>query len=146
MLEISSTPPLPTVPPAQDFSKLGFVYITVLGLDDQVVPHTGSWCSLATAVNYLVRIAPIVYLVFQARPASPEGVQLDSDMSHDMYGYSPSRNLPSNPQGGHPQGVSYLPGPSSIYQCVEFPLPRLVGHKRHPASVRPVTTHDKSSA
>ncbi|KAJ9054750.1 hypothetical protein DSO57_1010837 [Entomophthora muscae] len=76
--------PLLTVPPAQDFSKLGLVYITVLGLANQAVPHTGSWCSLATEVNYLTRIAPIEYLAFQARPASPMGAQLDSGMGHDM--------------------------------------------------------------
>ncbi|KAJ9085999.1 hypothetical protein DSO57_1008514 [Entomophthora muscae] len=81
MKEIPITPPLPNVPPAQDFSKLGFVYITVLGLANQVVPHTKSWCHLATAVNYLVRVTSIVYMAFQAWPASPVGVQLDSDMS-----------------------------------------------------------------
>ncbi|KAJ9048964.1 hypothetical protein DSO57_1029359 [Entomophthora muscae] len=86
MLEIPPTSPLPTVPPAQDFSKMGFVYITVLGMANQVVPHTGSWCSLATAVNYPVRIAPIVYLAFQAQPASPVGVQLDSGIGHNRYG------------------------------------------------------------
>ncbi|KAJ9050054.1 hypothetical protein DSO57_1018055 [Entomophthora muscae] len=32
MKEIPTTFPPPNVPPAQDFSKLGFVYITVLGL------------------------------------------------------------------------------------------------------------------
>ncbi|KAJ9075953.1 hypothetical protein DSO57_1030805 [Entomophthora muscae] len=83
MLEIPPTPPLPTVPPAQDFSKLGFVFITVLGLANQVVPHTGSWCPLATTVNYLIRIAPIVYMAFQAWPASPVGVQLYSGMGCD---------------------------------------------------------------
>ncbi|KAJ9066953.1 hypothetical protein DSO57_1004715 [Entomophthora muscae] len=60
MKDIPTSPPLPDVTPTQDFSKLGFVYITVLGLADQVVPHTGSWRPLATALNYLVRIAPIV--------------------------------------------------------------------------------------
>ncbi|KAJ9081369.1 hypothetical protein DSO57_1015448 [Entomophthora muscae] len=83
MKNIPTAPPLPDVPPAQDFSKLGFVYITVLGLANQVVPHTGSWCPLATALNYLVRIAPIVYMVFQAQPASPVGVQPDSSMGCD---------------------------------------------------------------
>ncbi|KAJ9065197.1 hypothetical protein DSO57_1022119 [Entomophthora muscae] len=83
MKDIPTAPPLPDAPPAQDFSKLGFVYITVLGLADQVVPHTGSWCLLATALNYLVRIAPIVYMAFQARPATPVGVQPDSSMSRD---------------------------------------------------------------
>ncbi|KAJ9070117.1 hypothetical protein DSO57_1011732 [Entomophthora muscae] len=81
MKEISATPPLPDALPAQDFSKLGIVYITVLGLANQVVPHTISWNSLATSVNYLVKIAPIVYMTFQAWPTSPVGVQPDSDES-----------------------------------------------------------------
>ncbi|KAJ9049548.1 hypothetical protein DSO57_1023351 [Entomophthora muscae] len=50
---------------------------------NQVVPHTGIWRPLATAVNYLVCIAPIVYMAFQARPASPVGVQSDSGMGRD---------------------------------------------------------------
>ncbi|KAJ9049050.1 hypothetical protein DSO57_1028664 [Entomophthora muscae] len=83
MKDILTAPPLPNAPPTQDFSKLGLVYITVLGLADQVLPHTGSWRPLATALNYLVCIAPIVYMVFQARPASPVGVQPDSSMGCD---------------------------------------------------------------
>ncbi|KAJ9076875.1 hypothetical protein DSO57_1022079 [Entomophthora muscae] len=55
MMEIPPTPLLPTLPPAQDFT---------------------------TAVKYLVRIAPIVYLAFQAWPASPAEVQPDSSMGH----------------------------------------------------------------
>ncbi|KAJ9090211.1 hypothetical protein DSO57_1004789 [Entomophthora muscae] len=55
----------------------------VLGLANQVVPHTGSWRPLATAVNYLVRIAPIVYMAFQAWLSSPVGVQPDSVMGCD---------------------------------------------------------------
>ncbi|KAJ9049059.1 hypothetical protein DSO57_1028568 [Entomophthora muscae] len=87
MKEIPTAPPLPDVPPTQDFSKLGFVYITILGLADQVVPHTGSWHPLATALNYLVQITPIVYMVYQARPASPVGVQPDSDMGCAVWDY-----------------------------------------------------------
>ncbi|KAJ9075908.1 hypothetical protein DSO57_1031178 [Entomophthora muscae] len=83
MKEIPTTPPLPNAPPVQDFSKLGVVYITVLGLANQIVPHTGSWRSLSTAVNYLVRIAPIVYMAFQAWLASPMGVQSDAGMGCD---------------------------------------------------------------
>ncbi|KAJ9062470.1 hypothetical protein DSO57_1010493, partial [Entomophthora muscae] len=75
--------PLPNVPPTQDFSKLGFVYITVLGLANQVVPHTGSWRPLATALNYMICITSIVYMAFQAWPASPVGVQPDSSMGRD---------------------------------------------------------------
>ncbi|KAJ9056833.1 hypothetical protein DSO57_1028810 [Entomophthora muscae] len=86
MKEILTTPPPLNVPPAQDFSKLGFVYITVLGLTSQVVPHTGSWRPLATTVNYLVRITHIVYMAFQARAASPVGVLPDSGMGCDREG------------------------------------------------------------
>ncbi|KAJ9082201.1 hypothetical protein DSO57_1006646 [Entomophthora muscae] len=89
MRDIPTAPSLPNAPPTQDFSKLGFIYITVLGLADQVVPHTGSWRPLATALNYLVCIAPIVYMAFQARPASPVGVQLDSGMGRDSCSISP---------------------------------------------------------
>ncbi|KAJ9050761.1 hypothetical protein DSO57_1011448 [Entomophthora muscae] len=78
MKEIPISHPSHNTPPVQNFSKLGFAYITVLGLANQVVPHPGSWRPLATAVNYLFRIVPIVYMVFQARPASPVGVQSDS--------------------------------------------------------------------
>ncbi|KAJ9086467.1 hypothetical protein DSO57_1003802 [Entomophthora muscae] len=87
MKVIPTAPPLPDAPPTQDFSKLGFIYITVLGLANQVVPHTGSWSPLVTALNYLVCIAPIVYMAFQARPASPVRVQPDSGMGHDTIPY-----------------------------------------------------------
>ncbi|KAJ9057398.1 hypothetical protein DSO57_1023056 [Entomophthora muscae] len=83
MKEIPTAPPLPNAPHTQDFSKIDFVYITILGLANQVVPHTGSWRPLATALNYLVQIAPIVYMAFQAWPASPVGAQPDSDMGCD---------------------------------------------------------------
>ncbi|KAJ9048286.1 hypothetical protein DSO57_1036612 [Entomophthora muscae] len=69
---ISITPSPPNAPPVQNFS-----------LADQFVPHTGIWRPLATAVNYLVRIAPIVYMVFQAQLASPMGVQPNSGMCHE---------------------------------------------------------------
>ncbi|KAJ9050625.1 hypothetical protein DSO57_1012827 [Entomophthora muscae] len=85
MKEIPTAPPLPEAPPTQDFSKLGLIYITVLGLANQVVPHTGSWHPLATALNYLVCIAPIVYMAFQAQPASLVGVQPDSGMVRDSF-------------------------------------------------------------
>ncbi|KAJ9082947.1 hypothetical protein DSO57_1039574 [Entomophthora muscae] len=48
-----------------------------------VVPHTESWHPLATAVIYIVRIALVVYMAFQARPASPVGVQPDFGMGRD---------------------------------------------------------------
>ncbi|KAJ9070341.1 hypothetical protein DSO57_1009184 [Entomophthora muscae] len=97
MLEIPPTPPLPTVPPTQDFSKLGFVYITVLGLANQAMSYTGNWQSLATAVNYLPRIAPIVYLAFQAWPASPVGVKPDSGIGHDNI-HAPNGSFRTSPK------------------------------------------------
>ncbi|KAJ9060526.1 hypothetical protein DSO57_1029934 [Entomophthora muscae] len=70
--------PLPNAPLAQDFSKLGFVYITVLGLANQLTP-------LVTEVIYLVIIAPIVHMTFQAWPASPVGVHPNSGIDCDIY-------------------------------------------------------------
>ncbi|KAJ9070600.1 hypothetical protein DSO57_1006319 [Entomophthora muscae] len=95
MIDCPTAPPLPDAPPTQDFSKLGFVYITVLGLANQAVLHTGSWRPLATALNYLVCIAPIVYMAFQARPASPVGVQPDSSMGCENIN---NKDLSSRPQ------------------------------------------------
>ncbi|KAJ9062801.1 hypothetical protein DSO57_1006868 [Entomophthora muscae] len=66
MKEIPTTSPLPNTPPAQELSKLGFVYITILGLADQAVP--------------ILEVTPIVCMAFQAQPASPVGVQPDSGM------------------------------------------------------------------
>ncbi|KAJ9071074.1 hypothetical protein DSO57_1000750 [Entomophthora muscae] len=81
--EISVTPPLPDALPVNDF---------MLGLANQVVSHTGSWCPWATTVNYLFRIAPIVHMAFQARTASLVGVQPDTSM--DVTGsYFNSKNL-----------------------------------------------------
>ncbi|KAJ9063757.1 hypothetical protein DSO57_1037665, partial [Entomophthora muscae] len=68
---------------AQGFSKLGFVYITVLRLADQFVHHNEIWRPLAIAVNYLVKITPIVYMASQTQPAFPVGVQLNSGMGGD---------------------------------------------------------------
>ncbi|KAJ9064115.1 hypothetical protein DSO57_1033774 [Entomophthora muscae] len=90
------TPPLPNAPPAQDFSKLEFVYITVLGLANKVVPHTGSWRPLAPALNYPVHITPIVYMAFQDQPAFPAGVQLDSGMGCDISFHKPQYPFGSN--------------------------------------------------
>ncbi|KAJ9078485.1 hypothetical protein DSO57_1006260 [Entomophthora muscae] len=49
---------LPCVPSASsyDYSKLGFVYLTMLGLTEQVIPHMGVWRPWATAVNYVMQI------------------------------------------------------------------------------------------
>ncbi|KAJ9077288.1 hypothetical protein DSO57_1018095 [Entomophthora muscae] len=80
--EIPIPPPLPNVPPAQDFSKLGFYW----GWPIRSCPIQ-EVAPLATAVNYIVRMTPIVYRAFQAWPASPVGVQPDSGMGRDSYDY-----------------------------------------------------------
>ncbi|KAJ9074944.1 hypothetical protein DSO57_1001418, partial [Entomophthora muscae] len=62
--------PLPEAHLVQVSSKLGPFYITMPGLANQAVPHTsgwGLWC------QRLVRITPIICIVFQARPATPLG-------------------------------------------------------------------------
>ncbi|KAJ9090157.1 hypothetical protein DSO57_1005327 [Entomophthora muscae] len=59
MKEIPATPSLPDALPIQSF---------ILGLANQVVPHTESCHPWATEVNYLVRITLIVYMAFQAWP------------------------------------------------------------------------------
>ncbi|KAJ9061591.1 hypothetical protein DSO57_1019042 [Entomophthora muscae] len=74
MKEISTTLSLPEALSALDFR-----------LANQVMPHTESWCPLAIAVNYLIRIAPIVYLAFQVLPTSPAGAQLDTSMGCDIF-------------------------------------------------------------
>ncbi|KAJ9081633.1 hypothetical protein DSO57_1012516 [Entomophthora muscae] len=83
MKEIPTTHLLPDALPAQDFSKLGGIYIKVLGIVNQIVPHTGNWHHWATAMKYLVRIAPIMYMAFQGWSYSPLGVQPDSSMGCD---------------------------------------------------------------
>ncbi|KAJ9078174.1 hypothetical protein DSO57_1009587 [Entomophthora muscae] len=100
---------LPNEPPAQDFSKLGFVYITVLRLGNQVVPHTWSMRSLVTTVNYLVRIAPTVYMAFQAQPASPMGVQPDSGMGRDTeLQFCKTHTIGTNVTGASPVSILFM--------------------------------------
>ncbi|KAJ9069720.1 hypothetical protein DSO57_1015794 [Entomophthora muscae] len=53
-----------------DYNKLGFAYVTVLGFTEQVIPQMSDWQPWASAVNYMLRIAPVVYWMFQACPLS----------------------------------------------------------------------------
>ncbi|KAJ9049573.1 hypothetical protein DSO57_1023147 [Entomophthora muscae] len=149
MKEIPTAPPLPNAPPTQDFSKLGFVCITILGLANQVVPHTGSWRPLATALNYLVQIASIVHMAFQARPASPVGAQPDSDMGRDMFpgldkimqGYAGSLNGEASVYG-HSQPTD--PSTSPTQECVLSPatssMTLFAHHAQAAANPNPVST------
>ncbi|KAJ9076255.1 hypothetical protein DSO57_1027997 [Entomophthora muscae] len=77
MKNIPTAAPLPNAPPTQDFSKLG------IGAGQPSCAPYWELGPLATALNYLVCIAPIVYMAFQVRPASPVGVQPDSGMGCD---------------------------------------------------------------
>ncbi|KAJ9052843.1 hypothetical protein DSO57_1030077 [Entomophthora muscae] len=69
MKEISTTPPLPNMPPVQAFSKLGFIYITVLRLANQVMTHTRSWHLRITTANQLIRVIP--QCTWPSRPNLP---------------------------------------------------------------------------
>ncbi|KAJ9054422.1 hypothetical protein DSO57_1014861, partial [Entomophthora muscae] len=77
MKEIPASSSLPDVPPAQDFSKLGFIYITVLRLANQVMTHTGNLCP-----GHCCKLSCQDHTNCD-RPASPVGVQPDSDIGCD---------------------------------------------------------------
>ncbi|KAJ9082825.1 hypothetical protein DSO57_1000810 [Entomophthora muscae] len=66
----ATTGELPLVPSASsyDYSKLGFSYLTMLALTEQVIPHMGVWRPWATAANYVMWMTPIIYWAFQAQP------------------------------------------------------------------------------
>ncbi|KAJ9059660.1 hypothetical protein DSO57_1039139 [Entomophthora muscae] len=59
----------------------------------EIPPTPPDNCASCPGLHYLVRIAPIVYLAFQARPASPVGVQPESGMGHDNKYHPPKANL-----------------------------------------------------
>ncbi|KAJ9086991.1 hypothetical protein DSO57_1037685 [Entomophthora muscae] len=67
MKGIPTTPPPPNTASAQDFSCVPYLELA----------------HLATAFNYKVKIAPTVYMAFQARPTSPVRTQPDSGMGCD---------------------------------------------------------------
>ncbi|KAJ9085521.1 hypothetical protein DSO57_1012982 [Entomophthora muscae] len=68
--------------PSYDYSKLEFAYVTLLGFNEQVIPHTGAWQPWASATNYMLRIAPVVYWAFQARPLSLFADKPDTTPGH----------------------------------------------------------------
>ncbi|KAJ9085854.1 hypothetical protein DSO57_1009961 [Entomophthora muscae] len=81
----AATGELPLVPSASsyDYSKLGFAYLTMMGLTEQVIHHMGVWRPWATASNYVMQMAPVIYWDFPSTKGSP-----GSNPGHDKY--SPS--------------------------------------------------------
>ncbi|KAJ9071485.1 hypothetical protein DSO57_1036450 [Entomophthora muscae] len=73
--------------PTNQMSKpieFGFTYVTLLGFTEQVIPHMGAWQPWASDVNYMLRIVPIVYWVFQALPLSLFADKPDTTPGHDI--------------------------------------------------------------
>ncbi|KAJ9070604.1 hypothetical protein DSO57_1006019 [Entomophthora muscae] len=66
-----------------NYNKLGFVYLTMLELAEQVVPHMRVWRPWATAANYVMRMAPIIYWAFQAQPFLLTEGSLGSNPGHE---------------------------------------------------------------
>ncbi|KAJ9078927.1 hypothetical protein DSO57_1001678 [Entomophthora muscae] len=84
----AATGELPLIPSASlyDYSKLGFVYLIMLGLTEQVIPHMGVWRPWATAANYVMQMAPVIYWAFQAQPFPSNKGSPGSHPAHDnMY-------------------------------------------------------------
>ncbi|KAJ9079790.1 hypothetical protein DSO57_1031891 [Entomophthora muscae] len=81
----AATGELPLIPSASlyDYSKLGFAYLTMLGLTEQVIPHMGVWRPWATAANYVMQMAPVIYWAFQAHPFPSTKGSPGSHPGHD---------------------------------------------------------------
>ncbi|KAJ9070151.1 hypothetical protein DSO57_1011312 [Entomophthora muscae] len=69
--------------PLYNYSNLVFAYATLLAFIKQVIPHMGVWQPWASAVNYMLRIAPVMYWVFQACPLSPFSDKPDATPGHE---------------------------------------------------------------
>ncbi|KAJ9053851.1 hypothetical protein DSO57_1020294 [Entomophthora muscae] len=84
----TATEELPLVPSASsnNYSKLGFAYLTILGLTEKVIPHMGVWRPWATAANYEMWMSPVIYWAFQAQPFSSTKGSPESNPGHYKYG------------------------------------------------------------
>ncbi|KAJ9061105.1 hypothetical protein DSO57_1023900 [Entomophthora muscae] len=69
----ATTEELSLVPSASSYgySKLGFAYLTMLGLIEQVIPHMEVWRPWDTAANYVIGMAPVIYWAFPSTEGSP---------------------------------------------------------------------------
>ncbi|KAJ9068583.1 hypothetical protein DSO57_1027179 [Entomophthora muscae] len=83
----AATGELPLIPSASsyDYSKLGFAYLTMLGLTEQVIHHMGVWRPWATAANYVMRMAPVIYWAFQDQPFPSTKGSPGSHPGHDRF-------------------------------------------------------------
>ncbi|KAJ9078933.1 hypothetical protein DSO57_1001684 [Entomophthora muscae] len=86
-----------------DYSKLGFAYVTLLGFTEQVISHMGAWQTWASSVNYMIKIAPVVYWVFQACPMTLFAENSDTTPGHGTYLKLPTLRDPST-QNPDPRG------------------------------------------
>ncbi|KAJ9082230.1 hypothetical protein DSO57_1006337 [Entomophthora muscae] len=86
-----------------DYRKLGFAYLIILGLTEKVIPHMRVWCSWATAANYEMWMALIIYWAFQAQPFSSTEGSPGSNPGH----YNTGQGRPLRPQ----------PKPRPVIQC-----------------------------
>ncbi|KAJ9083902.1 hypothetical protein DSO57_1029831 [Entomophthora muscae] len=86
----AATGELPLVPSASlyDYSKLGFAYLTMLGLTEQVIPYMGVWRPWAAGANYVMWMAPVIYWAFQAQPFPSTKGSPGSHPGHDNAGES----------------------------------------------------------
>ncbi|KAJ9087447.1 hypothetical protein DSO57_1033280 [Entomophthora muscae] len=121
----------------QDYSKIGFIHIAAMGLADQVIPYTNAWHPWVTAANYLVEIATVVYMAFQAQPAVMSERQLASAMDHarnhafkEPWQFQPDRPLATQPRNSIPQHFLYLMG-WRIQSQIEKILGQCTQHHRH---------------
>ncbi|KAJ9048033.1 hypothetical protein DSO57_1039041 [Entomophthora muscae] len=83
----TATGELPLFPSSlsYDYSKLGFAYLTMLGLTEQVIPHMKVWRPWAMAANYVMWMAPVIYWAFQARPFPLTEGSPGSPPGHDSF-------------------------------------------------------------
>ncbi|KAJ9067125.1 hypothetical protein DSO57_1003037 [Entomophthora muscae] len=83
----AATGELPLIPSTSsyDYSKLGFADLTMLGLTEQVIPHMGVWRPWATAANYVMQMAHVIYWAFQAQSFPSTEGSPGSHPSHDTH-------------------------------------------------------------
>ncbi|KAJ9082450.1 hypothetical protein DSO57_1004371 [Entomophthora muscae] len=72
--------------PSYSYSKLGFGYLNMLRLAEEVISHMIVWCPWATAANYVMKIALVIYWALQDRPFSLTKGSPKGNPGHDRSG------------------------------------------------------------